>query len=120
MVVQANADDMLVIGLNCIGFTPERTIRHSNATRINHFESAFGIHPNTCSIIFYEIQIHDIGTARIAKPKVPHFLMALYWLKRYPIEQILAGLFKYDEDTVRKWVWKYCQAIQALKQYKVR
>ena len=25
-----------------------------------------------------------------------------------------------DEDTVRKWVWIYCAAIQALKRYKVR
>jgi hypothetical protein len=119
MVVEAGQDYMLVIGLNCIGFGPERTARHSETTKLNHFESAFGINPNVCSIIFHEIQIRNIGQKQIRKPKVPYFLLALYWLKRYPVEKVSSGLFGYHEDTIRKWVWKYCEAIQALKQYKV-
>jgi hypothetical protein len=119
MVVEAGQDVRLVIGLNCIGFGPERTARHSETTKLNHFESAFGINPNVCSIIFHEIQIRDIRQKQIRKPKVPYFLLALYWLMRYPVEKVSSGLFGYHEDTIRKWVWKYCEAIQALKQYKV-
>jgi DDE superfamily endonuclease len=108
-------------GLTCIGFPPERTLRHSEDTKLSHFVSAFGINPNITSIVFQEIQVQDMDVQIcINKPKVPHFLLALHWLKRYPIEQLNAGIFGYHEDTVRKWVWKYCTAIQALKPHKVR
>jgi hypothetical protein len=120
MVVEADANDVQRIGLNCIGFPPERTRRHHETTNVKHFESAFGINPQIASIVFQEIQTRDIGNKRVNKPKLCHFLMALYWLKRYPVEKICAGLFGYDEDTVRKWIWIYCKAIQALKPYKVK
>jgi hypothetical protein len=120
MVVVANADDMLAIGLNCIGFGPERSARHNPTTRLNHYESAFGIDPFTSSVVFYELQVRDIGAKRVSKPKVTYFLLALHWLKRYPVELISSGIFGYHEDTVRKYVWIYCEAIQALMPYKVR
>jgi hypothetical protein len=120
MVVEANAAEVLTVGLACIGFGPERTLGHSDKTQLKHFESAFGIDPDTISTIFHEIQVRDIGDKQIRKPKLPHFLLALHWLKRYPIEQMSSGIFGYHEDTVRKWVWTYCSAIQALKPYKVR
>jgi hypothetical protein len=119
MVVEVTADDMLAIGLHCIGFGQERIISHCQNTKMKHFESAFGIDPNTSCIVFHDLQVYDIGEHRINKPKVPYFFLTLFWLKRYPIEQISSGLFGYHEATVRKWVWKFCRAIQALMQYKV-
>ena len=119
MVVEVNADEMLIVGLNCIGFGPERTVNHNATTNRKHFESSYGMDAATCCIVFLHIQVRDIGQMRIDKPKVPHFLLCLHWLKRYPTEQMNAGLFGYHEDSVRKWVWKYCRAIQALKPYKV-
>jgi hypothetical protein len=119
MVVHADANDMLTIGLDCIGFPPERAANHNATTNMTHFTSAFGVEPQIASIIFNEIQVRDIGVNAINKPKVRYFLLGLYWLKRYPIEQISAGVFGYHEDTIRKWVWRYSQAIQALKPYKV-
>jgi hypothetical protein len=120
MPVEANQDDMLTIGLNCVGYHPARTIGHSEATNLKHFVRFFGVDPIVCSIVFRDIQVQDIGEYRISKPKVSYFLMTLYWLKCYPLEHQTAGLFGYDEDTVRRWVWSYCSAIQALKAYKVR
>jgi hypothetical protein len=119
MVVNVNEDDMLAVGLNCIGFRPERTANHNTTTNQKHFEGAYGLDPNTCCVVFLELQVRDIGPSTIRKPKLPHFLLTLHWLKRCPVEQMSSGLFGYHEDTVRKWVWKYSQAIQALKPYKV-
>jgi hypothetical protein len=119
MVVDADANEMLTVGLNFIGFPPGRSINHSEKTNLGHFQSAYGIEPNVCSIIFRDIQQYDLGQSTINKPKVSYFLMTLYWLKRYPVESISAGIFGYHEDTVRKWVWTYSRAIQALKPYKV-
>jgi hypothetical protein len=119
MVVEVNADEMLVVGLNCMGFVPERIMRHSDNTKMSHFECAFGVNANISCMVFHDIQTRDVGEYQIRKPKVAHFLLALHCLKRYPIEQLSSGIFGYHEDTVRKWVWKYCSAIQALKPYKV-
>jgi hypothetical protein len=57
---------------------------------------------------------------RIVKPDIKHFFMTLYWLKTYGSEAQLAGEFNVDEKTVRKWVVKYVDAMQALKGQKVR
>jgi hypothetical protein len=46
--------------------------------------------------------------------------MAIYWLKKYPTEEALSGLFKIDEKIVRKWVLYYVCKIQALKREKLR
>jgi hypothetical protein len=54
MVVEANADDMLAIGLHCIGFRNERANSHGETTKLKHFESAYGIAPNICSTIFHD------------------------------------------------------------------
>jgi hypothetical protein len=119
MVVDATADDMVSVGLNCIGFAHERLENQNQATKDGHFLCAFGVDPIVASIVFRDIQVRNIGNNTIDKPKVPYFLLALHWLKRYPVEQMSSGIFGYHSDTVRRWVWKYCCAIQALKPYKV-
>ena len=79
----------------------------------------FGASPESHSAMFPDLQTTQIEAARIAKPYVLHFLMAMYWLKNYPSESVIAGTFKVDERTVRTQVWKYVLAIQALKEQKV-
>jgi hypothetical protein len=49
MAVEATANDMLMVGLNCIGFTPQR----NENTNSEHFVSAFGVDPNVASIVFF-------------------------------------------------------------------
>ena len=111
---------MLSLGLNFLGFNPARTEKHAAKTNNSHFERAFGANTEACCSIYRDIQVLDIGSATIHKPKPDHFLLALHWLRRYPTEEANAGMSGLHEDTVRKWAWKYCAAIQALKVYKVR
>ena len=89
-------------------------------TRVQHFHGTFGTNVKTCCTMFYDMQVRDLGDAAINKPKLHYFLLALFWLKRYQTENVTAGISGLHEDTVRKWVWAYAIAMQALKQFKVR
>ena len=119
MVDQVDENVILTIGLNFLGFNPYRTQQHSVNKNKKHFEHAFGASTKACCALFNDLKDLDLGAVAIEKPKLTHFLLALHWLRRYPTEEASSGLSGLDEDTVRKWVWRYCIAIQALKAYKV-
>jgi hypothetical protein len=111
--------DFLAIGLEWAGFDASRQNgRHE--TNVRRFVAFYGAYPETCSAIFTDFQTTQIFAARIPKPSVLNFLMTLFFLKRYNTEDVIAGTFKVDEKTARKWVWKYIRAMQALKAEKVR
>jgi hypothetical protein len=113
------AADMLEIGQELVGFSKSRqTIKRH--TQIVRFMAHFGTCPVTCAAIYLDLQTTPNRTARIEKPDIKRFFMALYWLKTYGTEAQLAGEFNVDEKTVRKWVAKYVDAMQALKGQKVR
>jgi hypothetical protein len=61
MVLEAVANDVQRIGLNCIGFPPECTRQHHETTNMKPFESAYGINPQIACIVFQEIHTRDIG-----------------------------------------------------------
>ena len=119
MTVEVTEAQMLRLGLSFIGYDEERTNRTHNNKNREHFLKSYGVSPLVCSIIFGDIQVLDIGDDKISKPKPKHFLLCMFWLKRYQIESILSIIFGYHEETVRKWIWIYARAIQALKPHKV-
>eukprot|EP00474_Spongospora_subterranea_P000466 CRZ00924.1 hypothetical protein [Spongospora subterranea] len=43
-----------------------------------------------------------------------HLLMALYFLKIYPLEEVAAATFKVTEKTYRKWIWILIERIRRL------
>jgi hypothetical protein len=120
MVVEVNEEMMLRLGLNQIGCTEYHRDRVCDKTNLSRFAATFGVSPLICSMVFRDIQLHVDDGATIDNPKPLMLLMSLYWLYRYPVETMTAVCFKFDEDTVRKWVWKYCKAIQALLPHKVK
>ncbi len=89
---------------------------------INKFNEIYGVSPKVCTMIYNDIKTKDLGDAKIEKPRPVNIFFALFWLKNYSYatESRMAAFFKKDEDTLRKYVWKYLKAIQALKEYKVR
>ena len=106
------------LGLQSVGFGPIRQNRLQE-TNVERFVAHFGASPESHSAMFSDLQTTEIKAARIAKPYILHFLMAMYWLKTYASESVMAGTFKVDEKTARTQVWKYVLAIQALKEQKV-
>jgi hypothetical protein len=118
MVISIDPADWLRLGLESVGFSSTRQKGHREMN-VECFLAHFGASPETCSAIFVDLQTTHIATARIAKPDILYLLMAINWLKTYPTEAQMAGIFKVDEMTVRTHVWKYVRAIQALKGQKV-
>jgi hypothetical protein len=73
-----------------------------------------------CTLIFHDVQVQDIGEAAINKIKLKNFLMAMHWLKGYPVETMMSSIFNLHEETIRTKVFEIVEAIQALKLYKVK
>ena len=117
-VLSIPSANVLTLGLKFIRFSRARQNDHT--ANLRRFAAHFGACPETCSSIFVDFQTTQIATARIAKPQVFDFLMAMFWLKTYPTEHQTMGTLKVGEKTVRNNVWKYIRAIQALKGMKVR
>lgn len=93
--------EMFELGLESIGFKGRQMCKNTATCR---FRTSFGVDPKTCADIFKDLQVTDYTAARIKKPDPIYFLMALDWLKTYKEENEMAGLWKKDEQTVRKWV----------------
>lgn len=111
-------EEWLELGLQSVGFGPIRQNRLQE-TNVQRFVAHYGASPESHRAMFSDLQTTQIKTAHIAKPYILHFLMAMFWLKNYPTESVMAGTFKVDEKTIRTQVWKYVLAIQALKEQKV-
>jgi hypothetical protein len=118
-MIDAPEEQFLNIGLHTIGFPAWRTATTNDEKNLERFRSAFGLIPKGCTALFRDLQLFDIGNAKVAKPAVTKMLMALYWLKTYQTETQISGMFQQSEETVRKWIWAYCKAFQALKSFKV-
>jgi hypothetical protein len=121
-VLALTADEMLRKGLILAGWEAERQIGTDIKTRTARFKSFYGSQPIVFVKIWEDLQTTDILEARINAKKhlCDHLLMCAYFLKVYPTETTMAGMFKMEEKTVRKWVWLFAKKIQALKKSKVR
>jgi hypothetical protein len=105
--------DMFVLGQALVGFPLIRqSVTHE--TQMRRFMAHFGTCPVTCAAIFADLQTTPNATARLAKPDITYFFMALHWLKTYGTEAQIAGTFKFDEKTVRNSVKKYVNAAKAV------
>jgi len=108
---------MLEIGLRLID---KAYFRHRNFLpnkRLGQFKGSFGVHALVAARVY-----HDAGPQRLkfdGERKVKYFLIALYWMRKYPTETDMANTFGYDEDTLRGWCWYYAEVIQSLTSQKV-
>jgi hypothetical protein len=121
MVVVLTTDEMMRRGLELCGFGLRRQDNSNGAQNLRRFNSLFGSKPIVYAQIWEDLQTTPIPEARLdAKVCVDSFLMTIYFLKEYPTEEALSGLFKIGEKTARKWISYYVCKVQALKRAKVR
>lgn len=118
--VRISEAEILELGLKTIGYDRVRQQRCKYSTNVKRFRASFGSLPLTTSQLISEIQDYSLGEARIKKPDSDYLLMTLMWLNLYRTETELAGVFKIDEKTVRRWIWTYSLAIHGLKEKMVR
>ena len=120
MILSFTEMEFLLIGLGLAGHS-ERTINRSKySTNLSRFEAKYYASPSTCCEIFIDLQLTDIEEAKVTKPKPKHLLLALNYLKEYPLERNLAGTFGCTEKTASKWAHYYIGKIQALKPMKIK
>ena len=116
------SDEVLQIGLDWAGFDVSRQCTVHRDTNVRRFHSNFGSSPLVCSAVWKDLVTTDIPEARInpgTSATFDKFLLALFFLKCYPTEEILAAHSKMCEKVSRKWVWIFACKIQALKTKKV-
>jgi hypothetical protein len=105
MVFRLTTEQFLQLGLETIvGFNHSKTCR---ATALRCWHVFYGASPETCAQLFYDLQITAVQDARVDRPDPYEFLIPLYWLKGNDTDDRIAGQFKLDKKTVRKWKWYY-------------
>jgi len=114
-------DEILIEGLCLLGFDARRQRTVERSTNVRRFGSHFGSTPLVCASIWEELKTSEdpavlIDTSKVSLSK---FLEGLYYLKRYPTEEEMAGNFGSCEKTARKWAWFLARRLQALKKTKV-
>lgn len=108
------------VGLRLMGVKAEQLNEMSNVQQTCCFSIHFGPRPAVCAKIWSDLVVDCRERIEKEKMKPSHFLMGLHFLKCYPTEEELAVKFRMSVITIRRWVWVVTEAIQALKDKKVR
>ena len=105
-------EELLEAGLEVAGFKGWQKCKLK--TNVERFKALFGTTPAVCKMVW-----DDMETS--ASKMIPlHLLLALRYLKAYPLEVELLAMFKMSKKTVRKWYNIGITEIQKLKSKKVR
>jgi hypothetical protein len=85
---------------------------------LRRFKACYGSAPVVLVKIWEELQTdgHVIDATR---RDLEDFLMTMYFLKNYPSEHCMAGIFGLHEETIRQRVWNLTRNIQSLKVLKI-
>eukprot|EP00980_Cylindrotheca_fusiformis_P020427 scaffold7476_cov68-Cylindrotheca_fusiformis.AAC.4 len=119
-LVSLSEDDFLKLGLLQSLHSEKRVYNTCFKTNLTRFKSAYYACPKTVCDLFDAVQSHDLlGDKQISNPKPTHMLLALRFLKEYPTKETLAGFGNCTEKTGLHRVWKYVEAIRALKHQKI-
>lgn len=119
MVLEFAEDDILELGLRTMGYCGAwLNARHE--LKMKRFRAAYGTSPIACTIILFDLQsVEAMGDKVIEKPAAINLLLLLQWLKQYPTESVMSGRYCIHEETIRKRLWYYAEAVQQLKAKKV-
>jgi len=118
MVVILSPNEIMRKGLLLAGFSFHRQQRVCRASNLRRFKAFYGSAPIVLTVIWEDLQTTLIPDALIGVEEaddVDLFLLSMHYLRVYPTEPILSGLFKLCEKTGRKWAWHYADKIAALK-----
>lgn len=114
------ASDFLHLGLQYHGWSDQKIKRNSLIAKMKNFRDRFYVSPQTCENIFNDLLSTEIEEARTKKPVPDEILCALNFLKEYPLENNLAGLFGVNSKSSTRWAETYTRKISALAGSKVR
>ena len=119
VLLKFTKEEFMLLGLQLCGYSVQTIDRNCDATNLSRFKDNYYITPTTCSIVFEDIQSTENG-ARIDKPNPKYWLLALYYLKKYPTKHQMAGFLDVREATALTNSKKYVDALQGLKEMKIK
>ena len=101
------------IGLELMG--KPKTYR-SRKARDRRFKAWFGLTPQWCAIVWFELQSSGwLDRAPRVHVYPRHLLYALHFLKNYETEQANALKVFCDDKTFRQWSWYFIEGIASLE-----
>ena len=111
------SDRFFHLGLEMAGFSHAMIENTCLNTNLERFSSFFFASPETCEHVYRDIQDESIeGCIGLKDPKPERFLLALYFLKKYPTKVAQAAFLGCVEKSALVKTWRYIRAIQALKE----
>lgn len=113
-------DEIMKLGLQMVGRDHHMQQRVQRSSNVRDFQDSFGSSPLVCALIWEDLNATEVASAQLLRHLSPDkFLMAMFFLKRYPVGKMLAGRFKVCAKTASKWAWYFATKIQALKEKKI-
>lgn len=109
-------------GLEILGCNELAQQRVKRSTNTRRFKRNYGPPPLVVSVMWHQLQSTNTANARIegvTAKDFDMFLLALFYMKNYLTEEVMALRFKVDEKTVRKWARHYISKLAALKDTKI-
>jgi hypothetical protein len=113
-------DEILERGLALVQKNRSRADNRRRSARIATFNAHFGSYPHVCAILWEKLQRTNIPAAKIEVTRgnfesmLKYFLMAQFYLRNYPVEEVGASLFGVSPPTFREQVDSILCNIQAL------
>lgn len=116
-------DEVLARGLEPVNYDVIRQESVKQKTRVRQFKTHFGSHPSIYAELWEALQTSDdqnVCVASNSSKDIDMFLKSIFYLKSYPLDDVLASRFGLHEQTCQKWVNFYVQKIAALKDAKIK
>ena len=112
MASDLSSDELLALGLNYVGFGPDRQ-NVSDDLNTSRFRAHYGVGPQAIRALIVDLEQNGENVT----PK--KLFMAICWLKLYDTEAVMAGRWGYGEKYCRENVHDYVKRIQQLKNLKI-
>ena len=110
--ISPEAKKMLSFGLSLVQFGKKRK-KCREALSIRRFQSHYGIGPGAVKQLAIDLK------EKYNEPfNLPNVCMALYWLKLYGTEEVMAGQWGHEEQCCRENTKKYVRLIRSMKSKK--
>jgi hypothetical protein len=113
-------EEMLLKGLDLIGWNTSRVEKWKSETALEHYRGMYGVNPVVTAQLCEDLQRTEVGDARIGKMDVEKLHWALHFLYRYPSEIESSNTWNKCANTIRESHWFYTAKIRALKVTKIR
>lgn len=115
-LVVLTPDELMITGLLQIGYFEKEIQNVVQSTNETRFQAFYGCSPMVAAQIWMDLQTTEIDEAHL-EPKqrqIHYYLMALNFLKRYPVEIESEKDFRRSENCIRQWKWLMVEKIGAL------